>query len=430
MRKLSVVLLAVLVLMLASCSQEFELYTYPVRFVINGEVQEQTVIQEEYPKLPDVTGMGLSFVGWQDDQGQMVDPDMMAVTREVTYTAVFQPLLTNQCPYLFLDKQGLLRPDELITYGEVKAALEVLRSPDAQIYYPDMPGDDEAVTDRGMHTILGWFYDKESLPQMPVDHVTRAQFAVIMDSLLDWPRAELVTIDQDAALPRDVTMERDDLEALLRASVAYTEDPNGVSWQQLDLPTAYQPGFVNVDGYLYRVEEDGTFLRNGDVGKLHFDETGRYSLGDAELDAQVAEYLKGVLEANPEATRLEILRIVFDHCYKDFKYLRKAAYPIGKTGWEIEDAKEMLADGRGNCYNFAAIFWAYARMLGYEARAVSGTCTGTDQAHGWVIINIDGEDYFFDPQWQYAYIDRGETGKDMFQIPMNKIKYWTYKWKE
>lgn len=430
MRKWIVLLLAVLALMLASCSEEFELRTYPVRFVINGQVQEQTVVQEEYPRIPDVDGTDPAFVGWQDEQGQMVEPDMMAVTREVTYTAVFQPQLTSQCPYLFVDEQGMLRPDELITYGEVKAALEALCSADAQIYYPEMPGDDEDVTDRGMHNILGWFFDKARLPQMPADYVTRAQFAVVMDDLLGWPEAERVSIDPDAVLPRDVSADRADHEALLRASVAYTADPDGVSWKLLDLSVVHEPGFVNVDGYLYCVEEDGTFLRNGDVGLLHFDETGRFSLGDAELDAQVAEYLKGVLETNPEATRLEILRIVFDHCYQDFGYQRKGAYLMGETGWEIEDAKEMLADGQGDCYNFAAVFWAHARMLGYQARAISGTCTKANRAHSWVIINIDGEDYFFDPQWQYDYIDQDITDKDMFQIHRSKIKYWNYKWKE
>lgn len=428
MRRLLVLLTCLLVFLLAACSQDFELRTHQISFDINGQVQTQTVIEEECPRIPDVPTDGPDFVGWKDEQGQMVELGKMVATKDATYTAVFQPALSNQCPYLFLDANGMLRPDELMTYGEVKQALEVLRSADEQVHYPEMPDDSVTVRSRGLHTMLSWFYGTENLPEMPAEDVTRAQFAVAMDQILGWPTSDKVTVT--GALPKDVSMDRPDLEALMRASVAYVDDPNGKSWQELDLPTAYAPGFVNIEGYLYCVEEDGTFLRDADKGLLHFDENGRFSLGDEELDTQVAAYLKEIIEANPNATRLDLLRIAFDHCYQDFKYLRKSAYPLGKTGWEIEDAKEMLESGRGNCYGFAAIFWAYARMLGYEARAVSGTCTGTDQAHGWVIINIDGEDYFFDPQWQYAYIDRGVTDKDMFQIPMSKIKYWTYKWKE
>ena len=428
MRRLFVLLTCLLVVLLTACGQDFELRTHQISFEINGQIQTQTVIEEELPRIPDIPTDGPAFVGWRDAEGQMVDTGKMVATKDTTYTAVFQPVLTNQCPYLFVDSNGMLRPDDLMTYGEVKQALDVLRSADEPVHYPDMPGDSENVTDRGMHTILSWFYGKDNLPQMPDSYVTRAQFAVAMEQMLGWPASDKVTIT--GTLPKDVSMDRADLETLLRASVAYTDDPNGKAWKEMDLPTSYAPGFVNIEGYLYFVEEDGTFLRDADKGRLHFGESGRFTFGDEELDTQVAAYLKEIIEANPNATRLDLLRIAFNHSYQDFKYLRKSAYPLGKTGWEIEDAKEMLESGRGNCYGFAAIFWAYARMLGYEARAVSGTCTGTDQAHGWVIINVDGEDYFFDPQWQYAYIDRGETDKDMFQIPMSKIKYWTYKWKE
>lgn len=428
MRRLLVLLTCLLVFMLAACSQDFELRTHQISFDIRGQVQTQTVIEEECPRIPDLPTDGPDFVGWKNAEGQMVDPGRMVATEDATYTAVFQPMLTNRSPYLFMDANGMLRPDDVMTYGEVKQALAALHSSEEQVYYPDMPGDNEKVTNRGTHTILSWFYGRDNLPQMPDEYVTRAQFAVAMDQMLGWPTSGRVTVTGE--LPKDVSMDRPDLEAILRASVAYTDDPNGKTWQELDLPTSYAPGFVNIDGYLYCVEEDGTFLRDADKGVLHFDGNGRFTLGDAELDTQIAEYLKGVVEGNPNATRLDLLRIAFDHCYQDFKYLRKASYPMGKTGWEIEDAKDMLESGRGNCYGFAALFWAYARMLGYEARAVSGTCTDTDQAHGWVIINIDGEDYFFDPQWQYAYIDRGVTNKDMFQIPMNRIDYWTYKWKE
>ena len=101
---------------------------------------------------------------------------------------------------------------------------------------------------------------------------------------------------------------------------------------------------------------------------------------------------------------------------------------MGATGWEIEEAKTMFKDTRGNCYYFAGAFWALARGLGYDARAISGTCTGTDQPHAWVIIAFDGEDYFFDPQWENNYHTRNIYDKDMFMLSLDRVWWWGYKW--
>jgi hypothetical protein len=67
--------------------------------------------------------------------------------------------------------------------------------------------------------------------------------------------------------------------------------------------------------------------------------------------------------------------------------------------------------------------------LGYEARAISGTCLKDEQPHGWVFIEIDGEDYLFDPEWEYVYYyERDDFSKDMFMMPMDKIGWWNYRW--
>lgn len=124
------------------------------------------------------------------------------------------------------------------------------------------------------------------------------------------------------------------------------------------------------------------------------------------------------------------LRTVFDYCVESFEYLRRLDNVLGKgeTGWEINEAKTMISTGKGNCYNFAATFWALSRGMGFETIAISGTCTSTDQPHAWTVINLDGENYFFDPQWQYDYNRREIYDKDMFMIPMDKVGWWGYEW--
>ena len=210
---------------------------------------------------------------------------------------------------------------------------------------------------------------------------------------------------------------------------SYYFDKTGMLLVDLEQPAPFEPGFVNIDGWLYYVQEDGYFLTDGDVGQLHFDSNGRYTSGDAELDGYVTELIRGFQEENPDKDQFGLLRVAYDHCVTGgYEYLRRNIYKKGHTGWEIEDAKVMFESGRGNCYNFAAIFWSLARGLGYEAYAIAGNCTKTVQPHGWVQIEIDGADYFFDPEWHYDYIHDGREVKDMFMISMKAASWWYYDW--
>lgn len=204
---------------------------------------------------------------------------------------------------------------------------------------------------------------------------------------------------------------------------------NGVVEIDFAQPAPFKPGFAHFQGYLYYVQDDGYFLKDGKVGQLQFGANGRYTSGDAELDEYVANLLKGFIEANPDKDRYGLLRVAYDYCVTGgFKYLKRNIYKTGHTGWEVADAKIMFETNRGNCYNFAAAFWALARGLGYDAYALAGTCTKTAQPHGWVQIEFDGEDYFFDPEWHYDYIHDKREVKDMFKISLEDADWWYYKW--
>ena len=85
----------------------------------------------------------------------------------------------------------------------------------------------------------------------------------------------------------------------------------------------------------------------------------------------MAEVLAPICEENE--TREEMRRAAFNYVRDSFEYLRRNYYAVGETGWEVEEATTMFSTGRGNCYNYAAAFWALARGLGYDATAVSGT---------------------------------------------------------
>ncbi len=202
------------------------------------------------------------------------------------------------------------------------------------------------------------------------------------------------------------------------------------------LPTDKTPGFHNVDGWLFYVQEDGALLRDGKLGDLTFAADGRYTSGNLELDILVAEMLDKLIKENPDKKGEDLLRAIHVYCRDNFTYLRRKNGDLdwGATGWAADKAYEMMTTGKGNCYNFAAAFWALSRGIGYETYAISGTCTSKNQPHSWCIITLDGEDYFFDCEWEYAYYyDREQHPEpryemDMFKIPISKAGWWNYKW--
>ena len=81
----------------------------------------------------------------------------------------------------------------------------------------------------------------------------------------------------------------------------------------------------------------------------------------------------------------------------------------------------MFRTEHGNCYNYAAAFWALARALGYDATAISGSIAGREaqdqreretgvphvdqRDHSWVEIVVDGESRIFDVEMAFSYSD-------------------------
>ncbi len=416
----------------AGCQEEAspsESVTFTVTFAMKGHiVSKQTVRMGDKPQEVTPQIEGLRFCGWTDSTGADIDPFAVVVKEDLRFEAVAYPELSNHVPFLFTDDVGHLRPDDMLTADDVYNALHALATAGADAYFPGLYTGSAKVSQGELTEVLSHFFPESEVFAAVTQEPTRASFAQSMLTLLGRSIDEAQTVAEDAVIPGDVHTGRTDAAWLLEACLAHTPDENGTAWEAMELPSAYEPGFVNIEGWLYYVKEDGYFLKDGDLGDLHFGPDGRYTSGDAELDAMVAELLKKFIEENPDKTQFELLRVAYDHSYQDYKYLRKEAYLKGATGWEIEDAKEMISTGRGNCYNFAAIFWALARGLGYEAYAISGNCTGSVQPHGWVQISFDGEPYFFDPEWHFAYINENRPVKDMFMISMDDAWYWSYDW--
>lgn len=120
--------------------------------------------------------------------------------------------------------------------------------------------------------------------------------------------------------------------------------------------------------------------------------------GDADLDVQ----LEIILYSR------NTLRSAFDYVTTAFGYIGGDRFFGGPRYLDddktISFAKEMLANGGGNCYRYASLFSWLARGLGYKTMVVSGwvpSISSGEAPHGWVEIEIDGRTYVSDPDLEH-----------------------------
>lgn len=429
MKKLWFVTALLALMLLAGCGRQNQIETpvYTVTFTMAGQVcSQQRVLQGHLPRSVLTNLPGLEFVQWCNEDGQPVNPYTIYVGKDITYVAEAYPELTNHAPFLFLDADGYLRPDALLTADELSQALHALATDEAAAYFPGMPAGDMHVSREVLLKILESFFPADLLPQLgeqdPREPVTRTEFAQILCKLLNRGEMETISMDRSVVLAKDITRNREDAIVLMEASMTHTPNTQEHTWSQVTLPVVYEPGFVNVDGWLYYVKADYLFLKNGDVGSFRFDAQGRYTSGNQLLDETVAKILGELIQTNPTANRRTLLRLAFDYC-STYAPMNKSSMALGQTGWEVEEALTMLLDGKGDCYNYAAAFWALARGLGYDAQCVSGTRGADEISHGWVMITFEGQEYIFDPERQNT-IPWG----DWFMMNTENNDQWLYRW--
>ena len=164
----------------------------------------------------------------------------------------------------------------------------------------------------------------------------------------------------------------------------------------------YAPHYL--EGHAVFVRADGILRRNGVFGEYLYDENGFYTTGNTELDAKLDDFIAAC--TTEDMTQEECLHACYE-AVRALRYLgRNPAYgPEVKTipyDKQLEFADKILSTGKGDCYNFAAVFCLLARKLGYLASPIVGECGYSWNwypiAHGWVEIELDGETFLFDPQ--------------------------------
>lgn len=156
------------------------------------------------------------------------------------------------------------------------------------------------------------------------------------------------------------------------------------------------PGMHRINGKLYYVDEKtGDFVCNREVEGHYFGENRCYTTGNKELDERLAaitsEYLT---DGTPQASQLYKL---FEHVIDSYDYRAGSIIEPTQTGWEEQCALEMLRNGKGNCYRYAALYYYLAKEAGYNPKAISGFVDRSMRPHGWVeIVGDDGQERIYD----------------------------------
>ena len=394
-----------------------------ISFVDGGvELSSQKLAPGDFPTEPEVEGReGARFGGWIDENGRKALPGATPVVGDAVYTAVYFPLLDGEGPYLFTGGGGLLHPDDVLNSTELITALDALASDEAKKYFPDLSAAEDDVTVDELRTVLLGFYSSDELDRVILGHdgaekISRSQFALIMNRLLERDCGAKVIPGGDSYRIPDIGLQRQDYSELMEATVPHEHSEEGSLWTSVQLTPMYEEGFVLVEGSLYCVDSEGFFVGDTVLGSLTFGYDGRYTSGDKALDAYVSAVIADIAEANCYENHMDLLRAAYNYCRDSFGFMRRNTYPIGARGWELSEANTMFETGMGNGASYAAVFWALARGLGYEATAVSGVIGQNRLPHNWVEIEIEGENYIFDPGAEAGALEDADMSRDRFMM--------------
>lgn len=320
-------------------------------------------------------------------------------------------------------------PDELVTRSEMAGILEAWIMPaDNAPWFPDVSSTHPKYSAISAAASRGLFSGSNTGAFNPEAYLTRAETVTVINRLLGRvPDTGAIGVRTDLRYYPDVPTNHWAYTQVMEAAVSHTasggsgtEYWSGAEAEKVDLPDGYH----RMNGGLYLIQ-NGAFVRNATVGDMAFDSEGRYTTGDEELDQMLNDIVNS--QTNEGMDRDAKLRALYLYVRDNFTYLPRPHVQKDQTGWENEYTKEFLQKKKGNCYSFAAAYYLLVRELGHSnAQLIVGTVGHRGTPHGWVEIVLDGTNYIFDTELEYAYrYQKKITKYNFFKMPYNKIP-WPY----
>lgn len=414
---------------------------YTLTYTVNGEsFASETVIEGWSPSQVPAMAGDRGIIAWKNTNGTEVDLWNRPVNADMTYEAVLGPELVRTGAYFAAETDGLFHPLNKFTRSDAARAVYNLLAvkPTGETFLKDVTTrarcyqaatslvtagymsltegkfyPDVAITRAELADLLGRLFSPgavmEALGRVP-EPMNRGEAAGVINTLLG------LTEVTDAPYFPDVSPSMELYEAVECAGIE-----GKISWVKGEKA---EPGFVNLEGYLYCVGEDGYFLHDTMVGTLYFDAAGQFTSGDEAVDKYVAD----IVDAQTKETmsRDEMLRALYVYVRDHYLYLKRSLYEVGETGWELSEALILFQTGKGNCYNFTAAFWALARGVGFDAVCYSGLVGVGRDPHSWVEIDFDGVPYIFDVETEMSVRLLDDYVSNLYKMTYEQGKLWSY----
>lgn len=326
---------------------------------------------------------------------------------------------------------GTFKPNAKITRAEFVAILSRLPHTDigTDKSFNDVPKTSWAYDAVQTALAQGWISAGTNFrPNAPI---TRAETVTILNRVLgrQADKQTIYTSDGIRVMP-DVPDTHWAYWDMLEATTdhKFSKENGTEEWTSFDKETTdLTPGWHNIGGRLFYVNDNKQFAHDTFIGSLELDHNGYYITGSTELDALLASAVKSVV--NDSMTQQQKLRAVYDYAKNTFGYLGIGAADTSKSDWALTSATDMLKNHKGNCYSWAAAFTYLARQVGFDAQAIPGTGVspkGSESVHAWTEITIDGTAYTFDPQIESVYAKRYNENYELFMKKYGEA-VWGYK---
>ena len=434
-----------------------------------------TVLYGETVTLHDPVELdGYTFLGWIRPDGSTEDRDSFPVYTDTVYTARYALTFETEkhLPYLFADEDGVVDVRADVTMREAVSTLyrlldidlvgsggfldvpeddscykaaatlkdlgvlngnflypddsltryELLRMlccfypvSEASVRFRDLQPDDEFYPVFCTAADHGWIDAGPDCDADPSGTLCRGELARILNRVLGrtpekTPKKSAVGMILD--VPPSNPWYADVAEALIPHE--YVRENGVETWTNSDPLPVHEPGQFFAGVRMHLILPNGKPAVDTVVDGRRYNASGEMTSGDDELDRLLWAYLEETVDP-ASMTQEEMLHAVYNRLWQNYSWKQGWVYEIGAEGWEIPEAKQMLLDGCGNSYGYAATFYELATFLGYDPHLISGIIYGTQEEfesrdgsrvearrgflpHAWVEITDMGIPFIYDAE--------------------------------
>ena len=256
----------------------------------------------------------------------------------------------------------------------------------------------------------GWLSADSDGNLHPEQPITRAEAVSIINKALGRSAdQDAVTNGENIRILLDVPQDYWAFFQIEEATIGheFTKDSQGgehwTSWtaESTGLPT----GPYLFEGELYYINDNGQIVRSADIGVRHYDQNGRYTTLEPDLDRLLTQVI--LENTSSDMSLLEKRQALFKYIRDSYVYIQRPNPTKDDIGWETSYALRFFKEGRGNCYSFAAGYGELLRKIGYDVEFIVGEVTYHTywpySPHGWVEIQTPDGIRIDDPEFERAH---------------------------